>query len=344
MSKSLKVTILAVAAACLFLPGKGYGQTNTAPPPDCLYFITATTTAGSPSTISFPNAAGFNNTSVGCQTWTVFYTATATSGTLTNVDFQSALGAVTAGTFGDWGGTIDTGINPNTSNTTGTSTFSTGCASTVECNVVNSWTKVLFTRNNFIGNIRGVVMGYKSGYPGGGGGGGGGGGCTSPCPVTQDTVPWVDQITGTSTALADGVSNTQPLQNAGTDPSGVRNFPTVFNGTTSDRQFYCPLSAPITISAGTDAVIVTGVASTRIRVCHLDFASDTVTNVTVRQGTGSTCGTNTLSLTGAYPNIVTIAEDYQPTAPLQTTIAARDLCVHLGTSATIGGVVIYAQY
>ncbi len=309
----MRFLILVAAAVCLFLPGKSYGQANTPPPPDCLYFITTTTTAGSPATISFPTAAGFNNTSVGCQTWTVFYTATATSGTLTNVDFQSANGAVTAGTFGDWGGTIDTGINPNTSNTTGTSTFSTGCASTVECNVVNSWTRVLFTRNNFIGNIRGVVMGYKSGYPGGGGGGGGGGGCPNPCPVTQSTNPWTDQIK-------------------------------VFNGATSDLQFYCPLSAAVTISAGTDAVIVAGVSAKNIKVCHLDFASDTITNVTIRQGTGSTCGTSTLALTGVYPNIITLAEDYQPTAPLQTTVAARDLCIHLGTTSTIGGVVIYAQY
>ena len=106
----------------------------------------------------------------------------------------------------------------------------------------------------------------------------------------------------------------------------------------------CDLQATVTISAGTDAVIVTGVSAKNIYICHLDFASDTTAGFTVRQGTGSTCGTNTATLAGAYPNTITAAFDFGNWSPLRTTVAARDVCLHASTSATVGGVVIYGQY
>lgn len=343
--------LLAVFTILGLFPGnKAFGQAPNTPAPDCVFFINATYTGASAATISYPvntvtGVTGFDNRTLGCQTYTFQYTATATSGTLTSLDFQAANGAVSAGSFSTWGGTVDTGINPNTSSVTGTTTFSTGCASAMECNVVNGWVKILLTRNNFVGHITGVLYGYRTGSSGGGGGGGGGGGCPDPCPVTQDTVPWVDQVTGTSTALADTVSNTVPLQNAGASASGQRTFPVVFNGTTWDRSFYCPLSAAITLSSATDAVIVPLTSSVTTRVCSIIFSSGvTSADVTIRQGTGTTCGTSQVALSGAFSAVTGLALDFYPVASLRTTVAARDVCLHFSTAVTAGGIVTYAQY
>lgn len=150
---------------------------------------------------------------------------------------------------------------------------------------------------------------------------------------------------GTATAQTDGATNTPvvPTYTAGA-AGNTPILPYAFNGATWDRQFVCTNQAPITISAGTDVVIIAGVSSTAIRICHIDFASDTTATFTIRQGTGTTCGTNTATLAGAYPNATTFAMDYQPTAALRTTVTARDVCLHVSTAATVGGVVVYAQY
>lgn len=149
----------------------------------------------------------------------------------------------------------------------------------------------------------------------------------------------------TSTAGADGVSNTTSgPAGAGGASLYYRVLPLVFNSSTNDRQFACTNQAPVTITAATDTVLVAGVASTNIRVCHLDFSTDTIATFTIRQGTGATCGTSTATVAGAYPNVSTFAMDYQPTAALRTTVTARDLCLHASTSVTAGGVIVYAQF
>jgi hypothetical protein len=170
---------LPLALLALFPGNLVRGQSSTTPPPDCIFFVNASLTAGSPATISYPvntvsGITGFDNRTLACQTWTISYVATATSGTITTLDFQAATGAVSPGSYSTWGGTVATGINPNTSSVQGTTTFSTGCAASSECNVVDGWVKILLTRNNFVGHIQGVVYGYRTGYAHGGGGGGGG--------------------------------------------------------------------------------------------------------------------------------------------------------------------------
>ena len=148
-----------------------------------------------------------------------------------------------------------------------------------------------------------------------------------------------------SGANADGISNTTPvIADNSSNPLYARNLPYAYNGATWDRSFVCTNQAVVTISAGTDAVIVAGVAATNVRICHIDFASDTQATFTIRQGTGATCGTNTATLAGPYPSITNLAMDYLAVAALRTTVAARDVCIHSSASATIGGVVIYAQF
>src|SRR5579864_4190115 len=110
------------------------------------------------------NTAAYDNRFNGCVTWTVQYVNTGFTGlTLT---FQSAAGSVTAGTFGTYGGTTSTGVNPMTSTTGEVSTFTNGT-------VAIAWVRMLLGGLTGTGQVSGVLYGYKSGSSGGGGGGGG---------------------------------------------------------------------------------------------------------------------------------------------------------------------------
>ncbi len=95
---------------------------------------------------------------------------------------------------------------------------------------------------------------------------------------------------------------------------------------------------------GTDVVVVTGVASTKTYIGHISFSLDGAQTVTIQQGTGTTCGTNTATLYGPAPNVTAVALDYDTKGALHTTVAARDICVHLGGSATVGGGVVYGTH
>ena len=147
-------------------------------------------------------------------------------------------------------------------------------------------------------------------------------------------------------AMIDGASNTadRPAYDKGNTPAVTPTYPFAFNGATWDRNFVCPTSAAITISAATDVVIVPLASSTITRICNVSFSSGTTSaDVTIRQGTGTTCGTNQLALSGAFAAVTGLALDFTA-GGLRTTLAARDVCLHFSTAVTAGGVVTYAQY
>lgn len=105
----------------------------------------------------------------------------------------------------------------------------------------------------------------------------------------------------------------------------------------------CPNVASFTLSAGTDVRIVTGTAGHTVKICHLEYASDTSADVTFRQGTGSTCGTATVALSGAEKSVTGMVQDYGPFSPLKPSVAASDICLHFSAASTLGGLVIYAD-
>jgi hypothetical protein len=148
-----------------------------------------------------------------------------------------------------------------------------------------------------------------------------------------------------STADADGVSNTvaAPTGAAGGNLY-LRTRPQLFDGTTWNREYTCNNRTPITLAAGTDVVIATGVAAKQVRICHVSFSSNTGADVTFRQGTGTTCSTATVALTGAYVSLLTTALDFGPFSSLTTSVAASDVCLHFSAAVTTGGVAIYAQF
>lgn len=316
----LVLSLFILLVTLTFSQGKLQAQNPTPVPPDCVIFINNWTTAQS--------SANFPNYFTGCQSWTLQYTSVGFTGlTLT---FQSAPAATstTPSTFVTYAGTVATGINPNTSLTGAVSTFSNG---TVDIPYV----RVTLSGLTGSGTVFGVVYGYKTGFTGGGGGGGSGGGCVgtvgTPCIVAQATASQLNAQTQGPGAAGSVLTGNPVLQG-------------LSDGTNVQNAYTCTNQAAISISAGTDVTIITATAAKTIRICHLDFSSDTTADLTIRQGTGTTCGTTQVDLTGAYKNLLGIDQDYSANAPLVTTVAARDVCLHFSTNVTAGGWVSYAVF
>jgi len=360
----------------LFNPVKSWGQ--NIPIPDCTVFFNITLatqiTVASPTT---PTTGGTgDNRTRGCQTYLLTYQANGT-GALTGVSFQAGKSNTTTVTFANWTGTISTGINPNTSSTGATSTFSTGCISGMVCTTANSWIRVLVTRGTFSGTISGVLYGYKSGYPGSGGGSSSGcaGTVAVPCvvdgptaagaaPTTppvlvagQDGTPGVIRTIKTDAAGepipanasfigADGVSNTEnsPAGAAGAQLY-YRNLPYLFGGNTNDRQFACIFQAIAVVAPGTTGVLITGTMGKTTKICHMHMSTTaTSSSLVINSGTGVTCGTGTVQIDGYVSNVTAFAMDYTPLSPLKANAVADDICYTFSPgniTATI--VVVYAQ-
>lgn len=216
----MKKLILSLSSPFLLLllltfnPVKVFGQ-GTKITPDCVVLVNVTLAAQ--TTVPLPTApttggAGDNRTE-GCQTWTFTYQATG-AGALTSVDFQAGQSSTTTVTFASWAGTVSTGINPNTSSTGATSTFTTGCTSAVACTVANSWVRILITRGTFTGTINGVLYGYKDGN---GGSATPGSSCTAGVPCVVD-----------GPTAAGSAPTTPPVLVAGQDgsPGNIRTLKT----------------------------------------------------------------------------------------------------------------------
>jgi hypothetical protein len=354
---SVIVLIVAVMATC----GRARAQGPTPVPPDCQIFLNSWTSAR--SSTAFPNYF------TGCTSWTLQYTSVGFSGLTLTVQSAPAATATTPGAFVNFAGTVATGINPNTSTTGAVSTFSNGA-------VDIPWVRVTLSGLTGSGTVFGVLYGYKTGYTGGGGSAPGSG-CVgtvgTPCVVDGPTAAGSPSVNapvqvagndgtniqniktdtsgeiinnplGAATAQADGATNTPTVPEANGAAIKMPTYPFKFNSSTWDKDFACTNQANITVSSGTSAKIISGVASTQVRICHISISSSTAADFTIQQGTGSVCGSSTVSITGTYKNVTAVALDFQPTAALRTTVAASDVCVLFGATVTAGGTVIYAQY
>lgn len=148
--------------------------------------------------------------------------------------------------------------------------------------------------------------------------------------------------TATSTALADGLSNTEPLPTASAAAVNQRTFPSIFNGATHDRQFLCNQRALVTLSNTAVTTLVALSGSTVIRVCHVHATTSAPETISLIEGTGAACGTGTTTI-DQYVTTQSFAMDFQPTAALRTT-AANGLCASQSASQTTPILVIYAQF
>lgn len=319
MRKVLSPIVLLTFLA-LFTVKEVKAQNPSPSPPDCVVFLNNLTTAQ-----SVPSGNGFDNRFIGCSSWTLQYQSVGFTGlTLT---FQSSVGSVTPTSFTTYTGTVATGAAAMTSTTGEISTYTNGI-------VVTPWVRVNLSGLTGAGTLNGVLYGYKTGYTGGGGGGG-----STSCPGTVGTPCIVAQATAS-------LLNAQ-VQGAGAAAAALTGNPVLqglSDGTNVQNAYTCTNQAAITIAAGTDVTIITATAAKTIRICHLDYSADATADMTIRQGTGTTCGTTQVALTGAYKNLLGIDQDYGPNSPLQTTVAARDVCLHFSTNVTAGGFVTYAVF
>jgi hypothetical protein len=171
--------------------------------------------------------------------------------------------------------------------------------------VSTPFVRMTLTSASGTGLITGTIYGWRTGS-GGGGGGGGGSGCAGT--VTTPCVTGAENSAGA--AITDNI---------------------------------CDLSAPFSISSTGETQIIAAVSGKQIRLCHISFSSNAVSNMAIEQGTGTNCGTGTALVAGTYQNVLTFALDWTPRAsPIFTSGTAA--CLNFTTSVSAGGVVVYAQF
>jgi len=298
----------------------------------------------------------YDNRAVEAVTWTVAYQS---DGGITGftLAFQSATGTNLPGTFAT--------LTPVASSASfgtgqyGVATFNV-LSATPGSSVAAPWVQVKISGGSGVGGIRIEVYGYRTGPTGGtggGGGGGGGSGCPNPCPVEGvDAAGAAPTVPPVGIAGFDGTD----VRRVKTDSSGDVNIQggaavggsslnPVTTGSLSDAgtvlaDHTFPDEVAITLSAGTDVVIAPGNVGKITYIGSLSFSDDSSQDVTIRQGSGTTCLTLPLTIAGPYKNVVALALDFTNQGPLHSTVAGNDICLHFGGSVTSGGVVVYGQH
>jgi hypothetical protein len=117
-----------------------------------------------------------------------------------------------------------------------------------------------------------------------------------------------------------------------------------WNGATAQILIVGTSQADVTLTAATDVVLVSGTAAQNTYIPKFDISWDNAADVSIRNGTGVTCGTGTVTVAGPYKNLLALFEDYGFAAPLKTASAAQDVCLHFSVSITGGGQVFFAKF
>ncbi len=350
--------------------------TPVTPTAKCVIPFTFTT-----SGTHMPSTTGYDNRQTGCDTWTLQYSSTGFSVVSLLVESAPALSnnpPGTPNTYVTFAGSVSSGINPNTAITQAESTFSgfypwmritltaTGVGRVVGVLIgtnpstnVNAIVVPSGTQDVNLIKVAGVAV-VTGGLPGTQGVGGpsaagaiptynpihvagidGSTGFVTPLGLAGGYL----QVTpgGSSTAMADGVSNTQNLPDFDNAVGGVRTFPTRYNGSTWDREFGCTNQAAFNLSGAGDTQIIALSGSTTIRICHISMSTTPAENIKITRGTGSNCGSGTTDVTGLYIGVTALAFDFTPQAPLKGA-ASGAICVNQSNAQATGGVVIYAQF
>lgn len=287
-----------------------------------------------------------------------------------SLQFEGATGATVAGTFAAFQGTTVAGANPSTSTT---------CSTVTNCVAIFSgfipWYRITMTLSG-TGTVSGTLQGYKTYVAAGGNTPSGGSGCVGtvavPCIVAgnvADGSPVAgspvrvggkdasgnvqDVLTATdgsivpahgTPATADGIAGTRTATDDASNPLYYREIPWIWNGATFDRKISCPNTAAITFTAASGSLEIVGLtAANVIQICSLWFSSDTVTNITFQNGTGSNCGTGTTTIAGVMQNVLSMSIYWGADAALRVP-ASNAFCINSSATATIGGGVTYAKF
>jgi hypothetical protein len=294
--------------------------------PDCIVsfsFTTATT------------GVAIDNRYKGCTSWTLSY---ASQGfTVVSLVVQSApdAGGV-PGTWVTFAGSIVTGINPNTATTQNSTVFSG----------YEPWVRANLTTATGTGTLVGALYGYRQ------------------PPVANITATLSGPVTVVGPAASGAALSGDPVRIGISDGTNAQNLisasaaangntgvgvpavgPSLYNGTTWDREFSCPSRAAIATSASGLTQIVALSSTKIIYVCGWTLTvatpGSTVTASLV-SGTGSNCATGTgATIAGPYSAITALVLNY-PQWVIKGTVSEA-LCINLGSATSVTGEVFYGQ-
>jgi hypothetical protein len=110
---------------------------------------------------------------------------------------------------------------------------------------------------------------------------------------------------------------------------------------TSSGYLGCDKSLPFTLAGAGNTQIIPLVLGQVIQVCHIDLATNPAESVYLTYGTGVNCAGGVTSLTGVWPNILTVALDLAGSLIVPS---GNALCVNQGAAQAAGGLVTYSQH
>lgn len=146
---------------------------------------------------------------------------------------------------------------------------------------------------------------------------------------------------GSVSTFGDGSSNSA----SGVNSMGVWDHPYLFNGSTWDRQFTCPNTVAVNVTAGSTTQIVALSGTTVIRVCSMSLSMSAAGTAGVYTGTGTNCGTGTTAL--VQDMTLATGTPLSLSAPSGSSLvrssAGGELCVKAVTG-NVTGFVSYVQF
>lgn len=156
-------------------------------------------------------------------------------------------------------------------------------------------------------------------------------------------------IIATRGSIIDGIASTGSYLNNNVSGAAAGNhplltMPLVFNGSTWDREFTCPNSAVVNVTAAATTQLVALSGSTNIRVCSVAITMSAAGTAQFVSGTGANCGTGTANVTGAFtlatgtPLALSAAN-----GSLFRAGASNALCL-AAVTGNVTGVISYAQF
>lgn len=340
-------------------------QPSVSDQPDCsINFILTGVSTGAQAADNTAGTSGIINNQTGgvaCYAVRVSYNSRGFTGAL-NLHLQVAPNAAgnVHGTWADFSGTLTIGINPNTA-VTQAFTAGNGYFPYLRMNLIGA---------TGVGVVTGTLYGFKE-RPGADGSSGGG--CTAPCVVIGPTAsgsPPVNppvlvagwDLTNLHTVLtdatgqvrtldsqtvytgADGQNNSVVAPGTGANVNFYPTYPSIFGGSTWDRQFVCTQRVRVVLTDATLTALVAVSGTTKVRLCqvHVTTAGSSE-NISIIEGTGVACAGGPATI-DSYLNVLGFSTDYGESGALRST-AANGVCVQQsGAAQTTHVVATYAQF
>lgn len=290
---------------------------------------------------SSPASGGLNNLNTGCITWNMVVNSTGF--TAYTLALQSAPNTILAGTNtpGTWvtflGGTVLSGANPVVG-------AGAGAAGNLVQFGYNPWIRVQVTSVTGSGTIDGTAYGYRNPN-------------ASSVPASSSGLSNVNVANwgGAITSLGQKIMASSVPVTIASDQSSIPVTPVAnspFNlaqvaGSSSLDPCFGTLKTPFSISQTANARVIVGVASKKTYICNFDVVGSDAENITVVEGTGATCGTNTIAMGGFAAATAANGWNFAANGGIakgagvgtigNTTVVADDVCIFQSGAGRVAG-------